>query len=331
MSQIGGLILHFRCYLTSSFHTTRQEYASLWKCAPFIPGSTLRGAVLSHLIRVYCPSERMATLEGLREPGEITAFHRRCEEECPVRSFFTDLSLVRFSFGQFEGKWQFQEQTRIALAREAGSVAEGAIVSVEAVEAKTPFTFEVCLLAGGPTPEVVEAGVRGAAETGIGGLRSIGLGQFAVEKVAALPLADHVADLRAHLPLYLDEGPVCLTFATPYVLADGQSPWNGDPEALARQLERELAGAARAAQVEVDLPAIEWVDAALRPDFVGRWSYERGCRENRLVAWPGSTLTLHLGEPGDLETALALAQVFGLGDWATLGFGRFEVRAEYDR
>jgi len=328
MNEIGGAILQFHCRLTSSFHTTRQEYASLWKCAPFIPGSTLRGAALSHLIQVHCTPERIATLEGLEEPEEIAAFHCRCEEDCPVRSFFAEPSPVCFSFGQFEGKWRFQEQTRIALAREAGSVAEGAIVSVETVEAGTPFTFEVCLLGSGPTPEVIEAGVRGAAGVGIGGLRSIGLGQFAVKKVTSRPLGDHVADLRVHLPLHLDEGPLRLTFTTPYVLADGQSSWDGDPEALAQRLEAELEGAAQAAGVEVSLPGIGWVDAALHPDFIGRWSYERGCRENRLVAWPGSTLTLHLSEPGDLETALALAQAFGLGDWATWGFGRFEVAAK---
>ena len=141
--------------------------------------------------------------------------------------------------------------------------------------------------------------------------------------------ADHVADLRAHLPLHLDEGPVRLTFTTPYVLADGQSPWDGDPTALARRLERELAEAVRlAGGDEVNPPTIERVDAALRPDFVGRWSYERGCRENRLVAWPGSRLTLHLSEPGDLETTLALAQTFGLGGWNEWGFGRFKVTVQ---
>jgi hypothetical protein len=283
---ISGSALCYRCRLTSPFHTTRQEYAGLWKCAPFVLGSTLRGALLP---RAY------------------------------------------FSFGRFpdEVERQMESHARIAIERVHGSVAEGALLSVEVVPAGTPFEFDVLLPDDdGTLARIVEEGTRQmAGTTGLGGLRSIGMGQFAIEKegVTLRSLADHVADLCAHLPLYLDEGPVRLTFTTPYVLSDGQSPWSGDPKVLAHRLKGELAEAARAAGVEVSLPVIEHVGAALRPDFVGRWSYERGCRENRLVAWPGSTLTLHLGEPGDLETVLALAQTFGLGDWAEWGFGRFEV------
>lgn len=318
---IGGAALRYRCRLLSPFHTTRQEYAGLWKCAPFVLGSTLRGALLSHLVTTHY------------DDAAIRASVYQAEGV--VAPFFADPPRAYFSFGRFpdEVERQMESHTRIAIERVHGSVAEGALLSVEVVPAGTVFEFDVLLPDDdGTLARLVEEGVRQMAGTmGLGGLRSIGLGQFAVEEVTCRPLADHVADLRVHLPLYLDEGPLRLTFTTPYVLANGQSPWNGDPKALAQRLKGELAEAARVVGVEVDLPAIEQVDAALRPDFVGRWSYERGCRENRLVAWPGSSLTLRLDKPGDLETVLALAQTFGLGDWSEWGFGRFEVRAEYDQ
>jgi hypothetical protein len=313
--------LHFRCHLTSPFHTTRQEYASLWKCAPFVLGSTLRGALLSCLVTTHY--DDAAIQAGTYQTEGIVA------------PFFVSPPRAYFSFGRFPDKVerQMESHTRIAIKREHGSVAGGALLSVEVVPAGTSFVFDVLLPDDdGMLAWIVEEGMRQMTEmTGLGGLRSIGLGQFAIEEekgVTSLPLADHIADLRAHLPLYLDEGPLRLTLTTPYVLADGQSPWDGDPAALAQRLERELAEAAQAAGVEVDPPTIERVDAALRPDFIGRWSFERGCRENRLVAWPDSTLTLHLSETGDLETALALAQAFGLGDWSEWGFGRFEVEPE---
>jgi len=318
MIALEGTFLLFRCRLLSPFHTTRQEYANLWKCASFVLGSTLRGSLLSYLVTTHY------------DDADIQA--GTYQTEGVVAPFFASPPRAYFSFGRFpeEVERRMESHTRIAIEREHGSVAEGALLSVEAVPARTPFTFEVLLpYDDGALARLVEEGVRRmAGATGLGGLRSIGLGQFAVEEVASRPLADHVADLHAHLPLHLDEGSVRLTFTTPYVLTDGQSPWGGDPEVLARRLENELAEAARAVGVEATLPAIERVDAALRPDFVGRWSYERGCRENRLVAWPGSTLTLHLGDSGDLEMALAPAQAFGLGGWNEWGFGRFEVAAE---
>ena len=73
--------------------------------------------------------------------------------------------------------------------------------------------------------------------------------------------------------------------------------------------------------------AIERVDARLRPDFIGRFSYERGLRENRLVAWAGSEMTLHLSHgASDLSEQLAIASILGIGEWSEWGYGRFEVK-----
>jgi len=316
MVTVTGRALLFRCRLTSPFHTTRQEYANLWKCAPFVLGSTLRGAILSYLITTHYSDAAI-------QAGDF-------QDEGIVAPFFASPPRAYFSFGRFPDpvEQQMESHSRIAIEREHGSVAEGALLSVEAVSAGTTFEFDVLLLGDdGTLARIVEQGVRHMAGiTGLGGLRSVGLGQFTVEGVTSRPLADHIADLHGLLPvMYLDGRMLGLEFITPYVLADGQSPWRGESSALAEQLENQLAEAAQVAGVSAVPPAIEHVDIELRPDFVGRWSYERGEREHRFVAWPGSRLTLHLGDPGDLETTLALANVFGVGEWAEWGFGRFRV------
>jgi len=307
---LDGTALRFYCRLTSPFHTTRQGYANLYKCAPFILGSTLRGALLTHLITSHYDDAAIRT----------GAFQR----EGVAAPFFADPPRACFSFGRFpdDVERQMEAHTRIAIEREHGSAASGALLSVEAVAAGASFTFDVLLPDDdGTLARLVEEGVRRmAGTTGLGGLRSVGLGQFAVENAESRPLADHLADLRAGLPA---AGPLRLTFTTPYVLADGRSAWDGRPEALAERVNGELAAAARG---RVEPPVVARVDAALRPDFIGRWSYELGARENRLVAWPGSELTLHLAAPGDRWDALALALAFGLGDWSAWGFGRFVVQ-----
>lgn len=325
---IEGTLLRFRCRLTSPFHTARQEYPSLRKGAPFVPGSTLRGAVLAYLIALHCPEERMSALRERREPEEVRRFHLECSADCPVRPFFADPPTVRFSFGHFEGEWRFQRLTRIALERSGGSVASGAFLNAEAVEAGAEFTFEVILTSGGPTPETVEAGVRGASEMGIGGLRSIGLGRFAVLEVERRPLEEHLDGLYRQMPPIQGGEEVRWTFTTPYVLSGGHSPWTPDPQAIRRRLEAELAAVVRSVGVDLELPTFSRVDMALRPEFLARWSYERGCREFYLVAWPGSALTVVPDRPGDLERVLALAQAFGLGPASEWGFGRFSVTVE---
>ena len=65
-------------------------------------------------------------------------------------------------------------------------------------------------------------------------------------------------------------------------------------------------------------------DTKLEVDICSRFSYETGQRENRLVATPGSTLTLAPEAqltPADRQ-ALAAASVIGVGEWCEMGFGR---------
>jgi hypothetical protein len=72
---------------------------------------------------------------------------------------------------------------------------------------------------------------------------------------------------------------------------------------------------------------IERVDFRLKPEFVGRFSYERGLRENRLVAWQGSQMKLHPENEVVLNCVqLGLAAVLGIGEWNHWGFGRFRLQ-----
>ena len=50
--------------------------------------------------------------------------------------------------------------------------------------------------------------------------------------------------------------------------------------------------------------------------------------ENRLVAWPGSTFTVQLGDSGESGMVLSLGQAFGIGEWSEWGFGRFKLESE---
>ena len=73
--------------------------------------------------------------------------------------------------------------------------------------------------------------------------------------------------------------------------------------------------------------ALERLDVLIRPDFISRFSYEQGLRQNRLVAWPGSSLSFDWPEAFD-EDGLVLALTLGIGEWSEWGFGRFRVEPD---
>lgn len=335
MTEVGdvpvrGKALRFHCRLISPFHTTRQEYASLWKCAPFISGSTLRGALLSHLITTTYPPEALAELAALSDPAAVKTFHQQFEGAAPVRPFFADPPGAWVSFGLFRGEAERELRglTRIALEREHASVAAGAIVNVELIgpgseEEPTRFDFEI-LLPGddGTLAGQLERATWQIAEVGsLGGLRSIGLGRFAVEEVERLDLWERVTERENELQL--SNGPkVTLEFTTPYVLAEGLP----DTQRLSARLgEQWQAALNRAGYRSDDEPiVIRHIEAQLRPEFVGRWHYEQGTRDNRLAAWAGSRVVVELERlPFDWRDQLTMASLFGLGEWSEVGFGRF--------
>jgi hypothetical protein len=332
MKLIQGKTLRFRCRTTSPFNTSRQEYANLIKCAPFILGSTIRGALLRYLIETHCPAERIAHLATLRESAAISTYHRDCKRDCVVKPFFVSQSLISFSFGHFAGDEKiYGALTRIAIERRYGSVAEGAIVNVEVIKPGVEFDFEITLL--GKTM-VLTNEVKSAIEAvgtlyGLGRLRSIGLGRFAVERVEALPWAD-VVEKRIGEWMRIDMAPrLTVEFVTPYVLSAGEGPPPSfTREALARRVRDEIQDAVSTVTGEpADELPLSGVDMTLKPEYISRFSYERGVRENRLVAWTGSSLTLHFdSQPLELQEYLAIASLIGLGEWREWGYGRFRAR-----
>ncbi|MBM4467185.1 MAG: hypothetical protein FJ014_16795 [Chloroflexi bacterium] len=326
---IEGKAITFRCRLTSPFHTARQTYANLAKCAPFILGSTIRGAVLKYLIEAHCPPDGIADLRQLHDPDQVAAYHLACDRDCPARPFFQHREYIWFTCAPLDEE-KFGSATRIALSRPTASVAEGAIFSVEMATPGTEFTFEVFLL--GPAQVLVDT-VKGAVEaagrwSGLGGHRSVGFGRF--ELLDGQPQADEFDDRITRELLFwpqVSSSPT-LVFLTPLVLGEKVGLETLTGEGLAVWLATEIQRIA--SQVTGDelapLP-IERVDFRLKPEFVGRFSYERGLRENRLVAWQGSRMTLHPESGTTLDSEqLAMAAVLGIGEWNHWGFGRFRLQ-----
>jgi hypothetical protein len=326
---IEGKAVTFGCRLTSPFHTARQTYANLAKCAPFILGSTIRGAVLKYLIEAHCPPDRIADLRQLHEPEQVAAYHLACDRDCPARPFFQHPEHIWFTCAALDEE-KFGSATRIALSRRTASVAEGAIFNVEMATPGTEFAFEVFLL--GPAATLVGT-VKDAVEAvgrwgGLGGHRSIGFGRFELldDQPQVDGFDDRITDELLSWP-QASSSPT-LVFLTPLVLGEEVGLEKVTGEGLAAWLATEIQRIAwQVSGGELPPLPIERVDFQLKPEFVGRFSYERGLRENRLVAWQGSQMTLHLENGTALDSEqLAIAAVLGIGEWNHWGFGRFRLQ-----
>jgi len=325
---IEGKAVTFRCRLTSPFHTARQTYANLAKCAPFILGSTIRGAVLKYLIETHCPEEKIATLRRLNDPEQVAAYHVGCHLDCPAKPFFQHPEHIWFTCAVLDEK-RFGSVTRIALSRRTASVAEGAIFNVEMATPGTEFVFEVFLLGPAePLVDTVKDAVRAVGRWGgLGGHRSVGFGRF---ELLDQPQVDEFDDrITRELLSWPQPSPSpTLVFLTPLVLGEGVGLEALNGEKLASWLAAEIHRTASQVSTRALEPLpVERVDFRLKPEFVGRFSYERGLRENRLVAWRGSQVALHLKNGAALDSEqLAIAAVLGIGEWNHWGFGRFSLQ-----
>jgi len=326
---IKGKAVTFGCRLTSPFHTARQTYANLAKCAPFILGSTIRGAVLKYLIESHCPPERIAALRQLDDPEQVAAYHVGCDLDCPAKSFIQHREHIWFTCAPLDEE-RFGSATRIALSRRTASVAEGGIFNVEMATPGTEVTFEVFLLGPAQTlVDTVEDAVRAVGRwSGLGAHRSVGFGRF--ELLDGQPQVDEFDDRITRELLFWPQASSSptLAFLTPLVLGEEVGLETLTGESLAAWLAAEIQRTASQVSADELLPLpIERVDFRLKPEFVGRFSYERGLRENRLVAWQGSQMTLHLQNGAALDSEqLATAAVLGIGEWNHWGFGRFRLQ-----
>jgi CRISPR/Cas system CSM-associated protein Csm4 (group 5 of RAMP superfamily) len=319
-----GTVLYFRGRTTSPFHTTRQEYANFLKSAPFIMGCTFRGAMLNYLIRMRCKDELLIQLDKFSDPDAIANFHRGCTEACPVKLFFTENPLVWFSFAQFEGA-DYQTVTRIGVARDSRSVAEGSIFNLEIIAPGSQFTAGIFLFGAAQELEslVMDTMKLIGSLHGIGRARSIGFGRFEVLDCWSENFERLLAEEKASWPP--PGRNLKIVFETPYILGQLSEGFSLQSDRFAPFVAEQIFKTASIIR-EPGLKTMDiaTIEAQLHPEFIGRFSYERKMRENRLVGWSGSSFMLHMNGEEDSDQ-LAVAAVLGIGPWNNWGFGRFHL------
>jgi hypothetical protein len=287
---------------TAPFHSAAYKTQNLQTCAPYVTGSTLRGAVLMHLLLKYCSHRAELAQEGV-------GYHARCDEpSCSwLRTVFappSDAEATRFTFGQFAPEESgVQMRTRLGLAREtrtsgAGPEGTGSLLSLEARWGR--FTFHVQVPDAVPMGDLYRA-VRQAGEHGVGGFRANGWGRFEVEEwnlyqAPSLPATEKLS----------------LALVTPYILPkDTTEPFTE----LVRADLTALLGEGVVTHVEAQ------VGGRL---YLRRWNYEGGDRPVNAVAVDPAGTLVHVTFAAALaesqRQALAWA-TWGLGPWSDCGYG----------
>ncbi len=303
-------LITFKCRLASPLHTAAERYSNVQMCAPYVLGSTLRGAILGQIIRRRCPPEHFDLLMA-NNPG----YHAECPGPCGAKSLF-DSALTRFSFGRFPSDDPPRAfRSKVAIDRARWSVAESALLQFEVITPTDPEGNPVCFSFEVETTDeslndLIREAVVWAGETGIGAFRNQGFGQFVVEdtSTSSVPPAEEAMPGGKHR----------LAVETPYVLPEGQSfdeAFRGD---LAKLLGAEW--------LDHHLGDVQVQEANL--GYVGRWCYEgeKPRRKTRAVALPGSTLMIAVNSNIPAEKTTRMLR--GIGEWADVGFGRFTRREE---
>jgi len=211
--------LHFHCRFLSPFHSSAHNFSNVSTCAAFVPGSALRGAVLRWLIDRHCTE-----IDKLHECNPC--YHRKCQADCPLKPLFAKETQLRCTFGRFDdGEGESASLTRVSLARDTRSAAEGGLWTAEVRYGS--FTFGVRVPDDRLWPLLCEA-VKGAGELGVGRNKSLGWGRFEVLSNDARPPA------AAPTPAKV----IHWRFTAPYVI---RHPETGDPfnkEPLQADLEK---------------------------------------------------------------------------------------------
>lgn len=330
-----GLALVFLCRTKSLFHTNHREYTSLLKCAPYILGTTIRGALLRHMIQQQdCP--HFDELQKKQPKASHASIHQNCELDCPVKPFFQEPTKVWFTFGTFKEPVEFlyKSITRISLDRNSRSVAEGGIVNIEAINSGTDFSFAIILFDECKKYlDLVQDCVNNfVAAEGLGRGRSYGMGKFKVTRILKpQSLEQFLARSHSPEPPKIRDHSLELEAVTPLVVGDGKILHVSVDRQQVGQWFSEEVNQALARVLDDQTPPwrCEAIDLQVNPDFISRFSHEMGLRENRYVFMEGSRLKLN-GIPADSDSLslLELALNVGIGEWATLGFGRLKWLAE---
>ncbi|MGB9672028.1 MAG: type III CRISPR-associated RAMP protein Csx7 [Candidatus Norongarragalinales archaeon] len=159
---------------------------------PYIPGSSLKG-------RVRAEAERIARQNGLDvcKPPDVKSMcgstKKRIDDFCICCKIFGsagDISLaskVKFRDAYPTTKVEtFLERTGIAIDREKGTVARGALYTIQAVPAGTKFNLEI--VAENMSEDelnLLKAALRSVQDSALGGSSTRGFGKvkFAIENV----------------------------------------------------------------------------------------------------------------------------------------------------
>lgn len=321
-----GTVFSFGCKLKSPFHTTQREYRNLLKCAPFIAGTTFRGAILKALIELNCKKNDLNQLKKLNDPHEVRRLHSQCYEDCIVKHFFDPEKInAIFSCGLFEGKSKYDLFTRIALTKDDQTAAEGMIVNTECISSGVDFQFSISLFddALDAVDELKDA-IDLASQNGIGRFKSIGFGRFDIENIGE----ENVEDLiwRNAENFESDNLKVEIKLQTPFVFNNSKEAFNqndlGDvfSAALSKRYNDICVDRLRTS------PSISSTEMRLIPEFLNRYSYEIGKKESRFSAGIESQFWLEFDEvTEDIKSQLAIGSAFGFGLWCNCGFGKFFV------
>lgn len=329
----NGQTLNFDCEFINPFHITRNAYGNLLTCAPFIPGSTLRGAVLGYWVQKVCSSAKIEVLKKLGEVNKISDFHGECDQRCPVKSLFErSKPNIIFSFGNILDAVR-ASVARITLSRESKVVAEGKLVNVEVVRPGTPFSFEVTLFNSDSSKiDMLCNIVQEVGElVGIGKFKNVGFGRFIVKDISRRDVEE---DIKAWMRKLEGSNNREVTFKmlTPLIMSEDGKPFSLQSQELARILSRLLLERfAEISGFELGVPSLSVigkVEANIKPEFMHRYSLELAAPDSRLVAGRDSKLSVRFTqiEKEGLMGLLVLGSLFGIGEWRNFGYGRFEIK-----
>ena len=326
MNLRDGVVFSFDCKLESPFHTSQREYRNLLKCAPFIAGTSLRGAILKAFIELNCKNN-INKLKSLSSYQEIKKFHSNCKENCPVRHFFdVQKTNAVFSCGTFKGDSRYDLITRIALTKDSRSAAEGMIVNAECISSGVGFRFSISLFDDAiSTIDKLKDALDLASQNGIGRFKSIGFGRFNIENIVETEVEDLV--YYEVDKIESDISRVEIGLETPFVFNNSKEAFDtknlGDVfSVLFNRRYNDLC-----VDGMVEPLSISSTEMRLIPEYINRYSYELGKKESRLSAGVWSQFWLEFDEmTEDAKNQLAIGSSFGIGAWCNCGFGVFSTR-----
>jgi len=324
----NAVAVHFHCELESPFHTTQRKYQNLLKCAPYILGTTFRGAILGYLIEKHCTMIKIDELKEIGSKNLIDEFHRNCERECLAKEFFKRENDIQFSFGMFEKK-KYLQTTRISLRREFRTASEGALANVECIRGGTGFTFEVILFEDlmDYIEEIREAVEFAGKYSGIGSFKSVGFGKYAVEDMKVEDLGDFLESVEYESPGNLVE----IQFDTPLVFRMENLDEGRIAQMISEYLQERYCEITQ--QSEFGQINLEDLSFRVKPEFIHRYSLETSQKVNRLVMDTGSRLRFDVKDMDSVASAqFRIGSRFGIGEWRNCGFGRFyQMDEEHER